>query len=63
MDKKMRLLLADFGFAKDFQENVLKTNCGTAVYKSPELYLRKGYRGPPVDVFACGVILYYFLTA
>ena len=35
--------------------------CGTPSYMSPEIVLRKGYKGPPTDIWALGVVLYAIL--
>jgi serine/threonine protein kinase len=54
-----RVFLADFGLA-DFlwtDESTLDTPCGSPLYASPEVILRKQYRFEP-DIWALGVILY-----
>lgn len=38
-------------------ENALLSHVGTSYYISPEVLGKKGY-GPPVDLWACGVVLY-----
>ena len=51
-------------FAGD-DAHVLKTQCGTPQYKAPELRKETAteYKGPPVDVFSCGVLLFMLLTS
>lgn len=36
--------------------------CGTPSYMAPEIVDDKEYQGPPVDVWALGVMLYVMLT-
>lgn len=57
------LKLCDFGFARACGGERLHTICGTPVYMAPELtraaaVCKKGYEGPPVDVWAYGCLLY-----
>ena len=53
----------DFGIARmlDAPMRRLKENSGSPRYMAPE-YLREGRVGPPVDVFALGLIFYEMLT-
>lgn len=55
--------LIDFGFAiVSKPEESLKLLCGTPAYMSPEMLLKKEYRGPPIDIWTCGVVFYALLT-
>ncbi|XP_076047420.1 serine/threonine-protein kinase Chk1-like [Oratosquilla oratoria] len=36
---------------------------GTEHYMAPEIFTSRSYRGPPVDMWACGVVLFNMLTA
>lgn len=65
--KKYVLKLADFGLAgivPDTPDKILKTAVGTMAYMAPELLeireadKTQNYKGEPVDVFSCGVILF-----
>jgi len=64
LDKQVSVKLADFGMMKAFNGpngSVLQTECGTLNYMAPELSkpaAPEGYKGPPVDVFALGAILF-----
>ena len=44
-------------------ESALKTKCGTVAYMAPEVMGSRTYKGPPVDVFSCGVLLFMMHTA
>jgi len=57
------LKVADFGMQKIFagpRGQELSTKLGTPNYMAPELLTGgdESYAGPPVDAFACGVILF-----
>ncbi|KAI8082751.1 kinase-like domain-containing protein, partial [Halteromyces radiatus] len=64
IDKKQRVRVCDFGFGKRIRERqeVLSTYCGSPFYAAPEMVTATPYRGPPVDMWSCGVILYAMLT-
>ena len=50
--------LTDFGLAKEMHENELaKTEAGTAIYYAPEMVMRKGY-DRMVDIWAIGIYAY-----
>lgn len=58
-----KIKLIDFGFASNVScGKKIKVFCGTPSYMSPEIVGRKGYYGPPVDIWAAGVLLYKLLT-
>ncbi|CAO0793101.1 unnamed protein product [Mucor circinelloides] len=55
------LVICDFGIAKlSSQTSALETVCGSPGYVAPEVLLQKGY-GPPIDMWAVGVITYTLL--
>jgi PAS domain S-box-containing protein len=53
-----RIKLIDFGLATFYLSGALKTSCGSADYAAPELFTSTLYYGPPVDVWALGVLTY-----
>jgi serine/threonine protein kinase len=55
--------IADFGFGRILSENesIEKQQCGTLLYKAPEILLNENY-DHKIDVWSLGVILYYILT-
>ncbi|PIC49580.1 hypothetical protein B9Z55_008137 [Caenorhabditis nigoni] len=62
------LKIADFGYAKYFlhEGNEVwfdEKQYGTKKYMAPEAYTELRYRGPPTDVFACGLVLVAILTS
>lgn len=62
LDSKAQIKVADFGLQKVFagpNGKTLMTQCGTPNYMAPELKgEQKAYEGPPVDIFAMGVMLF-----
>ncbi len=60
----LQVKLADFGFAnhiKSDSDKMLSSFVGTPYYIAPEMLLSKGH-GRPVDIWACGVVMYILLS-
>ncbi|CAL2048537.1 unnamed protein product [Caenorhabditis brenneri] len=68
MIKKLGVLkISDFGLAdmyktKKGEEKWLGSFVGTIDHAAPELVAEKLYRGPPVDIWASGIVLVTLLT-
>ncbi|KAH9260719.1 hypothetical protein BASA81_001186 [Batrachochytrium salamandrivorans] len=60
MEEDSPIKLADFGFAKQLNEEYLKTGLGTPNYIAPEILTRQPYN-EKVDVWSFGVIMYVLL--
>ncbi|KAI9006533.1 kinase-like domain-containing protein [Phycomyces nitens] len=63
VDEFNNIRVCDFGFGQICDKNeCLETYCGTPCYAAPELVSATPYKGFPVDMWSCGVILYIMLT-
>ncbi|XVF41249.1 hypothetical protein PTKIN_Ptkin01aG0265400 [Pterospermum kingtungense] len=62
LDADGHVMLADFGLAKEFDENTRSNSmCGTLEYMSPEIVLGKGH-DKAADWWSVGILLYEMLT-
>lgn len=53
------LQIADFGLSNLYHgADYLQTFCGSPLYASPEIVNGRPYRGPEVDTWSLGVLLY-----
>lgn len=63
LDFQSNIKLIDFGLS-NFSDGVLRdrTYCGTPAYSAPEMILGSKYRGPEVDIWSLGVLLYNMVS-
>ncbi|XP_076047346.1 serine/threonine-protein kinase Chk1-like [Oratosquilla oratoria] len=61
------LKIADMGlscvYISEGKEIVLSGFAGTPAFMAPEVLPRSPYRGPPVDIWSCGMVLFIMLTS
>ncbi|XP_077567327.1 NUAK family SNF1-like kinase 1 [Stigmatopora nigra] len=59
LDENCNIKIADFGLSNLYHtDKLLQTFCGSPLYASPEIVNGRPYRGPEVDCWALGVLLY-----
>uniref|UniRef100_A0A8R1DFQ6 Protein kinase domain-containing protein n=1 Tax=Caenorhabditis japonica TaxID=281687 RepID=A0A8R1DFQ6_CAEJA len=59
MDQNNNAKIADFGLSNYFADkNLLTTFCGSPLYASPEIINGTPYKGPEVDCWSLGILLY-----
>ena len=56
--------IIDFGLSNRYTKNsnLLSTLCGSPLYAAPEVLQGRGYKACPVDIWSCGVVLYFMLS-
>ncbi|KAG5267855.1 hypothetical protein AALO_G00226620 [Alosa alosa] len=59
LDENCNIKIADFGLSNLYhKDKLLQTFCGSPLYASPEIVNGRPYKGPEVDSWALGVLLY-----
>ncbi|KAL0000299.1 hypothetical protein SO802_019901 [Lithocarpus litseifolius] len=62
LDSERNVKITDFGLSNIMSDGQgLNTRCGSPDYVAPEVISGGFYEGPPIDVWGCGVILYFLL--
>lgn len=56
-------IVVDYGLATMVADRAIRTNCGTASFKAPEVHLNKGRVPHLEDVYALGIAFGVYLTA
>ena len=63
LDLHFNVKLIDFGFATCFSNNKKSlVYCGSPSYMAPEIINKEEFAGPPVDIWAAGIVLYLLVT-
>ncbi|KAG0189407.1 serine/threonine-protein kinase KIN2 [Apophysomyces sp. BC1034] len=63
VDKRGLVKIIDFGLSNLFApEKMLTTYCGSLYFAAPELLRAQPYRGPEVDIWSLGVVLFVMVT-
>jgi serine/threonine protein kinase len=63
LDKGANIKVCDLGLLASHVDKLFENKAGTRQYWGPEIWAEdSSYRGPPADIFACGVIFFMMLT-
>ncbi|EGT41509.1 hypothetical protein CAEBREN_17135 [Caenorhabditis brenneri] len=66
LTKSNTVKICDFGMAAIWRhkerEALLNKFCGTEVYCAPEMFLKVPHRGPPLDIWSTGIVLFAMLS-
>lgn len=64
LDRTRQVKIIDFGFStiSNIQNKKSYVYCGTPNYMAPEIIKKIDYAGPPVDIWAAGVLLFTIVT-
>ena len=63
LDLHFNVKLIDFGFATCFSNQKKSLIfCGSPSYMAPEIINKQEFSGPPVDIWAAGIVLYLLVT-
>ena len=64
-ENSKQLTIIDFGLSNIYsnskKEILLSSACGSPSYAAPEMLNGEKYKGPPVDIWSCGIVLYAML--
>ena len=63
-ENSKQLVIIDFGLSNIYSnpnKELLSSACGSPSYAAPEMLNGDNYRGPPVDIWSCGIVLYAML--
>lgn len=58
IDSQQKLIISDFGFARQHEGQRFETYCGSYAYAAPEVILGEPYIGTGAYIWSMGVILY-----
>jgi len=62
LDDTLNIKVIDFGLSTIYKDGeFLNDFCGSPTYVAPEIMLKQPYKGPEVDIWSLGVVLYVFL--
>ena len=62
LDKSMRIKVADFGFARWVNTELITDACGSLHYAAPEVLSGKPYDGMKADIWSIGIIFFALIA-